>query len=178
MTKKNPPNLRDKAGTPWEIIRAIEHHWDVKFDLDVCAEKRTAKAESYLTVKEDGLKHWWKCENAWCNPPYSKGQQELWFRKALEEVNKKHCKSAFLWLPADMSTSLGDEIARAPYIDVWLVNPRVQHIPPPGIKYSSSNFGNKLVVMGKAACSLGNPDAYIGYWNWERTLEEMVYEKE
>jgi site-specific DNA-methyltransferase (adenine-specific) len=55
-----------------------------KFDLDPCAMPQTAKAPSFYTKEQDGLKQAWKGK-VFLNPPYS--NPGPWLRKALEETS-------------------------------------------------------------------------------------------
>ena len=71
----------------WETPDDLFNHFNKLFHLncDVCATHENTKVkERYFTKNNDGLKQTWS-ERNWCNPPYSKGKQWLFIKKAYEE---------------------------------------------------------------------------------------------
>lgn len=58
------------------------------FDLDPCASvvRPWDIAAKCYTVVDDGLKHHWKLDFAWMNPPYG-NQTQVWFRRMVEHGN-------------------------------------------------------------------------------------------
>jgi len=71
--------------TDWETPQAFFASLDAEFhfDLDVCAEQRTAKCDTYLTREDNGLAMDWGNYTCWMNPPYGKDLGK-WLRKAYE----------------------------------------------------------------------------------------------
>ena len=58
------------------------------FELDACASKENAKADTFYTKEENGLsKDWSQYDSVWCNPPYGK-EIGKWIKKAYEESMK------------------------------------------------------------------------------------------
>ena len=71
----------------WETPDDLFNHFNriFHFDCDVCSSHENTKVKAwYFTEKENGLKKVWSDRN-WCNPPYSKGKQWLFIKKAYEE---------------------------------------------------------------------------------------------
>ena len=73
----------DHWETPWPLVHALEAEFG-SFDLDPCATEENAKAPSYYTEAEDGLRLTWAPRRVFCNPPYS--AVDVWIRKAIDEV--------------------------------------------------------------------------------------------
>jgi site-specific DNA-methyltransferase (adenine-specific) len=74
---------KDLWETPQHIFKKLDKEFD--FDLDPCCTKETAKCEYFYTPEDDGLKRSWKGLTVFCNPPYSRGNIDLWVKKCYEE---------------------------------------------------------------------------------------------
>lgn len=82
--------------TPWPVVRGLEGLLGVRFTLDVCASRLSAKAPYYYDEKADAFKQDWtkdmgKRGAAWCNPPYGPYAGHVcadWVRKGFEEMLK------------------------------------------------------------------------------------------
>ena len=87
---------KDLAQTPVWFVKAVENYLRIKFTLDVCCIKETAKCKKYYSLKEkrDGLSLPWSKYN-WCNPPYS--DITPWVIKASNEALKG--KTSCLLIP-------------------------------------------------------------------------------
>lgn len=114
---KNKLDIHFSSGKDdWATPQALFDEMNKKygpFDLDVCATKENSKCgHNYLGLGTyyspdtfvDGLIAQWhmigvKC---WMNPPYSRGQQAKWVKKAYEE-SQKGCTVVAL-LPARTDT--------------------------------------------------------------------------
>lgn len=59
---------------------------EYRFTLDPCCELHTAKARKFYTPKENGLIQSWRDEVVFVNPPYSRGNIDLWVKKCWEEA--------------------------------------------------------------------------------------------
>lgn len=92
----------DNWGTPVDFFNKINSFMD--FDLDVCANSVNHKLDNYFDEATDGLKQTWE-GRCWCNPPYSKGKQLEWVKKAIKEVSEDYC-SVTLLIPARTDTKL------------------------------------------------------------------------
>ncbi|MCK4328763.1 adenine methyltransferase [candidate division WOR-3 bacterium] len=57
------------------------------FTLDPCATEKNHKCNKYYTFKDSGLKHDWRNDIVFMNPPYG-GNTASWIKKALEESIK------------------------------------------------------------------------------------------
>jgi phage N-6-adenine-methyltransferase len=74
--------MSDLWETPKELFDEIDNIF--KLDLDVCAERSTAKIkDAFIAGEKDGLIESWSGRRCWMNPPYSK--KRLWLEKAHTE---------------------------------------------------------------------------------------------
>lgn len=90
MKKQSKTNIKvhfssntDEWETPPDLFARLDARYH--FTLDPCCTHKTAKCTKHFTIKEDGLSKSWKGETAFVNPPYSRGKQAKWIRKAYEE---------------------------------------------------------------------------------------------
>jgi phage N-6-adenine-methyltransferase len=86
MIKARPITQKDKWGTDPKIYKPLNAEFG--FTLDPCCEADTALCEKYYTQKENGLIQDWQGETVYCNPPYSKGNIDLWMEKCYNESLK------------------------------------------------------------------------------------------
>lgn len=73
---------KDKWATPDKIYLPL--HLEFGFNLDPCCEIHTAKCDYYFTEKENGLIQDWGKHVVFVNPPYSRGNIDLWMKKCYE----------------------------------------------------------------------------------------------
>lgn len=73
-----PESEKDLAQTPRWLIKSVESLIGNRFDLDVCALKKTAKAKKYFSLEngDDCFKEQWVVNGhgpalVWCNPIFS-----------------------------------------------------------------------------------------------------------
>ena len=92
---------KDDWETPEDFFRPLDREFG--FTLDACANPQNAKCKRYYTEDDDGLKQDWAGETVWCNPPYSKGKQDLWVKKCWEEGQKPNTTVVML-IPARTDT--------------------------------------------------------------------------
>ncbi len=88
--KSNTPREeRDRRATPPELVDALVTETGIGyFDVDICAEPHTAKADVFYTAADDSLSfHWYRQIKRgsfiFMNPPYS--DPLVWCRKAASE---------------------------------------------------------------------------------------------
>lgn len=86
MIKAPVHDNKDLWETPDHIFNPLNDKFH--FTLDPCATKETAKCDYYFTKKENGLKQSWNGAIVFCNPPYSRGNIDLWVEKCYH--NRKH----------------------------------------------------------------------------------------
>lgn len=73
---------------------------DGGYTLDAAAAPWNAKCEEYFDKKQNGLKQSWRGHRVWCNPPYSRGQLELWLGYARAQVAGNGCELVRCLVPA------------------------------------------------------------------------------
>jgi phage N-6-adenine-methyltransferase len=77
---------KDLWETPDHIFNPLDEHY--KFSLDPCCLFETRKCKRFFTPKENGLMQSWAGHRVFVNPPYSRGNIDLWVEKcAKESVN-------------------------------------------------------------------------------------------
>ena len=86
--------------TPQELFDFLNEMF--KFDLDVCADEKSAKCKVYFNEEQDGLKQLW-FGNCWMNPPYNR-QQVHWVKKAIDEINRGNAETVVILIPARTET--------------------------------------------------------------------------
>lgn len=77
---------KDLWETPENIFKPL--HYEFNFTLDPCCEYHTAKCERFFTPVENGLIQDWSGNVVFCNPPYSRGNIDLWVEKCYNESQK------------------------------------------------------------------------------------------
>ena len=75
----------DEWATPKALFDELNNEFD--FTLDPCATYENHLCDKYYTIHDDGLKHDWKGERVFCNPPYSKISD--WCEKAFYETKSE-----------------------------------------------------------------------------------------
>ena len=93
-------------------------------------------------------------------------------RSAAPLVNFCEFRALVVLTPGDCSTAWFAKCARLAS-EVRLLNPRVEFVPPPGVKESSPEKGNALFVFRPEAQVAFEPDGdgEIRLWRWK---EEVV----
>lgn len=88
----NTATLFSSATDEWETPQAFFDKLDSEFcfNLDVAATKLNAKCVAYITADDDALSVPWRGigfgqSRCWMNPPYSRGLQAKFIRKAAQE---------------------------------------------------------------------------------------------
>ncbi|MBL95011.1 MAG: adenine methyltransferase [Magnetovibrio sp.] len=88
-------------GTPDVFYNLVDSLYG-PFDLDAAATAKNKKCAQYFSRRNSGLRNTWKGRRVWCNPPYARGQLELWTAKAASEASVNGTFSALL-IPAATS---------------------------------------------------------------------------
>lgn len=134
----SPIGIRDTWATPPEFINWVEAVYG-KITLDVCASAHNAKADKYFTEADDGLSQSWETPGwAWCNPPGS--QVERWVAKALTQPQ------VLILVQQGTETPWFRDLVQGS-IEVLLLSPRIQFVPPEGIKKTSNPRNYALAVI-------------------------------
>ena len=94
---------RDDWETPQEFFKQLDQEFH--FTLDAAASDANHKCEKYYTEKENGLIRDWSGETVFCNPPYSRknNQQDQWVEKCYKE-SQKPGTTVVLLIPARTDT--------------------------------------------------------------------------
>ena len=89
--------------TPHELFDPINAEF--RFTLDAAASETNAKAKSFFSIEEDGLKRDWGTECVWVNPPFGDGGYPLvdWVRKGY--VSSRHGATVVMLIPARTNTN-------------------------------------------------------------------------
>jgi len=113
--------VRTDWATPKHIVRALERRLGITFDLDACAQQKTAKAPRWFDGKRaatDGLIQPWNARHVWCNPPFG-AAIPYWAEKLTKELDKGFCAGgsdvvAFC-VPPRSDTRWWHYLRRSPY---------------------------------------------------------------
>lgn len=77
----------DEWGTPFKLFKRIQNEMNVKFTLDPCtSETNRLNTDTYFTKRTNGLIRSWENKIVFMNPPYSRGNIDLWTEKARREA--------------------------------------------------------------------------------------------
>jgi site-specific DNA-methyltransferase (adenine-specific) len=95
--------------TPQPLFDKIQEVLDIKFTLDPCATKESAKCKKYYIKEDNGLLQDWSGEIVFINPPYSRDLQPKFIKKAVDfSILSKDC-SCTLLIPARTDTKIWHE---------------------------------------------------------------------
>lgn len=161
--KANPPVKKAKMAvhfasatneweTPPELFARINALYN--FTLDPCCTKETAKCAKYFTAAENGLTQSWKGHRVFCNPPYSRGEQAKWIKKAYEESLEGAL--VVLLIPSRTDTKVWHDYCMKG--DIKFIKGRVKFRQDKRI-LDSAPFPNALVVFnsyGKNSRKMGS----------------------
>lgn len=126
-----------------------------EFGLDACAEPHNCKARRFLAPSEDVLTHgpgcvgvnglrasWANYGAVWCNPGFSECAK--WLDKAAVEADEgvtslvlTHACHGAKWFRKRKEQASG----------IWLINPRINFLPPEGVTPTSNNRDSYLWVF-------------------------------
>ena len=138
--------IRDTWATPRSFFDWVYERWHPL--LDVCASAENTKCPRFITAEQDAFHTPWHSTNGvcWCNPPGSEVGRwvDLCARRS-EQGNLTVC----CLVQAGLSSRwFARNYRRA---DTYLLSPRVQFIPPPGIERSSNARDYMLMVFHPTA---------------------------
>jgi site-specific DNA-methyltransferase (adenine-specific) len=94
--------------TPQKLFDKIQEVLDIKFTLDPCATKESAKCEKYYTKEDNGLSKNWNNEIVFINPPYSRELQPRFIEKAF--VTSTYGSKCVLLIPSRTDTKIWHKI--------------------------------------------------------------------
>jgi len=143
-----------------------------QFSLDACAEPHNAKALRFLAPVEsdqcmgpgcigvNGLNASWANYGAvWCNPGFSACAQ--WLDKAASEAEKgttslvlTHACHGARWFRKRKEQATA----------IWLINPRINFLPPEGVTPTSNNRDSYLWVFSGKFCNPVQKFIYPNPW--------------
>jgi phage N-6-adenine-methyltransferase len=99
MIRSEKTANKDLWETPPHIFNPLNSMF--QFTLDPCCTEETAKCPVFFTPKEDGLKQSWAGHTVFANPPYSRGNIDLWVMKFCFEAM---CSKVIALLPVSTSS--------------------------------------------------------------------------
>lgn len=143
---EQPENPRRQWSTPQILVEDIELRLGVKFELDVAASEKNAKAPEYYDVSANGLTQPWT-GNVWCQPPYDEIKQWVW--RALDLEGQYNMAAALLASRTDQAW-FHDCLKYAQA--VFFFDRRIPFVAPDAtIKMSSNREPSILAVFNGAA---------------------------
>lgn len=157
VTKEELRRLRQNWMTPWRIIKKIEEITQRSFELDVCADEESAKADKYFSLQagQNALEERWLASGLiWMNPPFD--DIHRWVKYAHEQSNLNGVDVIAL-LPNSTDVPFYQKIIQKnniPHVFTKRIKfRRTQEMIEGGIKETSPRTGHMLVgfcsSMGK-----------------------------
>jgi len=138
--------------TPPQFIQWLNRRWGVKFDLDVAASDKTAKAPEWFTIEDDALSKDW-FGHCWMNPPFGR-VLEFFIKKAVHELSMGNCESVWILVPARTETKWFHDWVLPNSERVFLIRGRFQFIAGIGktaAKGGNSPFPSALILMNQSS---------------------------
>lgn len=82
---KTPLHIRNRLRTPQFVYEYLNTLLDLRFDVDLCADEKSALNRLYIDAETDALKVDWRTygKSGFCNPPYD--SQKAWIDKAISQ---------------------------------------------------------------------------------------------
>lgn len=154
---------RDYWSTPWELIDFIQDFAGYRFAVDACAEEWNRVAATWLDAdhvyhREHGGMTYNRDGAIWCNPPFSR------LGSFVDECLLFRAASVVFLGPNDCSTLWFQKLAKRANRILFL-RPRVQFIPPPGVKPSSNSGSNVVFFIENLQTRRGiKSGCYLGDW--------------
>lgn len=133
---------KDKWETPAHIFIKLDKEFH--FTLDPCCENHTAKCTKYFTEEDNGLLRSWGVNSVFVNPPYSRGNVDLWVKKCYQEHISCFMTVVTL-LPVSTSASWFHDyiVGKA---QIRFINKRIRFV---GAPYTAP-FSSMVVVFGQS----------------------------
>jgi phage N-6-adenine-methyltransferase len=131
---------KDKYGTPDKLFQKLDEEFG--FTLDPCCEIVTAKCNKFYTEEDNGLTKSWKGETVFCNPPYSRGNIDLWVSKCYQESGSAIVVGL---LPVSTSTKWFKKYI-VDKAEIRFINKRVRFNGATG----SPLFSSMIVIWGRS----------------------------
>ena len=155
-------SLRQCWRTPPDLWEQIVEIWNPTFDLAANAENRLC--ESWCgpgSIYEDAFSSGYNRpdETAYCNPGFS--GMYPWVELCRDLVDCYAFREIILMGMVAPSTKWF-QLAEKHASEIIMLSPRVQFLPPPGVKPSSNSHDNALFVFRKSPLAKPN----IGTWKW------------
>jgi len=161
-------SARDHWETPQHFFDLLNDAFC--FDIDVAANRDNRKCEEYFgpdhadPERRNALAINWAPFRCWLNPPYS--DVTPWLKKAYAESVEGALVVTLVRL--DTSTDWWRDWAMKANKIIYLVGGRIQFEPPRGVRPSSNNGSNVLLVYDGAHHPEG-PESF--YWDFKNSLE-------
>lgn len=150
---------RDTWSTPPDLWQAICAEFGTPL-LDVCASAKNAKCGLFYTEAQNGLVQPWLRDGGlnFCNPGYS--NVAPWLEKAYQEAQFGAC--SIVLTHVTLAARVKPYFAEAVSIHM-LLNPRVQFLPPAGVKATSNAKDNMIWGFG-----LDLKHTETIWWDWTK----------
>jgi DNA N-6-adenine-methyltransferase (Dam) len=144
--------------TPPHVTAAVLRAFGCeRFCLDPAnTDPPTTPCERWLTVKDDGLRHAWRGDLVWCNPPYGPGQLQKWILKGIAEHQAGHARKLVLLVPARMETT-GMRRLREAGAALIVLNKRLKS----GGTIKTAPWASLVAVLGGATAELVDLERFL-----------------
>lgn len=150
----------DEWATPQDFFDKLNAEFG--FVLDAAATTESAKCEWFFTKETSALTQSWQMGGAvFCNPPYSRGLQAAFVRKARAESLLG--TTVVLLIPARPDTVVWQDVI-LPHAEVRFVRGRIKF----GGHKNAAPFPSAVVVFRPPGTPSHNPDSLRSPLNGER----------
>lgn len=160
-------SLRQCWRTPPDLWGQIVEIWNPTFDLAANVENHLCEKWSGPgSDRADALAYWFPVSNdtAYCNPGFSGMLQ--WVLLCEQFVKEERFKEVILMGMVAPSTEWYRRAAECAN-EIIMLSPRVQFVPPPGVKPSSNSHDNALFIFRKSPLATAN----TGIWRWKNATD-------
>ena len=104
----------DAWATPQAFITYLQAKYNIRFDLDACANDQNYKVDRYFTIDHSCLDHEWNSHHTWLNPPYGK-QISVFLDRALDQVHRGYANNVWVLVPARTDTAWAHKLFSSRY---------------------------------------------------------------
>jgi len=157
--RKTKGGGRQDWRTPKRLFDCLERNFGA-FDLDVAADDENHLCDRYFTKDHSALVFEWRAQRAFCNPPFS--QMSSFLIRARDRADTEGC-TTFVIGPLDSGVRWFRGEVWGKVNGILLLAPRVNFVPPPGVKASSASGSSAIYVFTPEAPPQ-NPEVRLLVW--------------
>lgn len=158
-------SIRDTWHTPTAFVEQLKLKLNLPIVLDPCSDGDNI-CNNFITEEQDGLATSWKTEEqgmVFCNPGYSNCLP--WFQKAIMEAQQG--VTSVILTHTCLGATWFNEVRRE-ISSLMFITPRIQFIPPKGVKASSNSRDSMLSIFKPREGYLNSEVLEASFLNWRQ----------